>query len=139
LATAAFGTLMQIGDGAGPENFTTIAEVKDITPPPLTRDTVDVTHHTSAGGWEQVVATIKRSGVLTFEANWIPSHATQSFAAGLGLDFNNGTLRNFKIVFPTGNSWILPGLVVGFNPAATVGGVLGLSISIKVSGQPTLA
>ena len=42
------GTLLKIGDGAIPEVFTAIAEVKDITGPGLTREFAEFTHQQSA-------------------------------------------------------------------------------------------
>jgi len=52
-AVAAFGTLLKIGDGGGPESFTTIAEVRTLGGPELSRDTVDVTSHDSTANWER--------------------------------------------------------------------------------------
>ncbi len=140
MAVPAFGTLMQIGDGAGTESFTTIAEVKDITPPQFSRETIDVTNHSSPGGWEEVIASIKRSGNVSFDCNWIPNSPTHDFASGLGADFQSGVNRHWRIVFPAaaGITWTFSGFITAFNPAAPVLGVLGLSITIKVTGQPVL-
>ena len=57
-AIAAYGTLLKLGDGGTPENFTTIAEVRDIGGPELGADVVDVTSHDSPGAWEEVIETI---------------------------------------------------------------------------------
>ncbi len=141
-AKASFGTLLKIGDGGGgSEVFTTIAEVKDIVPIPLTLDTEEVTHHSSPGGYEEFVATIKRTGEVTFDINWILQNATQSFTAGLLKDFDDKTLRNFQIVFTDVGStvWAFSGFVTGFEPDASVSGVSEASITLKITGQPTLA
>ena len=53
VATAGIGTLLQIGDAASPEVFTTIAEVLDISGPGLVSDLVDVTNMSSPGSFEE--------------------------------------------------------------------------------------
>lgn len=140
-AISAFGTLLKIGDGGGPEVFTSIAEVVTIGGPSLSMDTADVTHHESPGGWEEVVGTILRSGEVSFDVNFIPTHATQNAATGLLNDLENRTLRNFELVFPdTGNTtWSFAALVTGFEPDAPHDDPLRASVTLKLSGQPTLA
>lgn len=140
-AISSFGTLLKIGDGASPEVFTTIAEVKDITGPELSVDTEDVTSHGSTGGWEEVIPTILRSGSVNFDLNFVPTNATHSYTAGLLHDMVNKTLRNFQLVLPdTGaTTWAFSAYVTKFPPAMPVKGALKASVSLKISGQPTLA
>jgi hypothetical protein len=137
----AFGTLIQRGDGGGPENFTTIAEVLDIRGPGIRRDTSDKTNHSSPSGWEEVMPGIKRSGEVTFSVNFIPTENTHDAGAGLLKDLNDGTLRNFKLKFPDGavTTWSFSGYVTGFEPTAPVEGNLTADVTIKLSGVPTLA
>lgn len=140
-AIAGHGALLQIGDGADPENFTTIAEVRDISGPALGQDTADVTSHDSTGGWEEHIGTILRSGEVTFDVNYIPTDSTHDASAGLINDMENRTLRNFQLVFPDGSSttWSFAALVTGFEPGAPVDGELTASVTLTPSGQPTLA
>jgi predicted secreted protein len=141
LAIPAFGTLIKIGDGGGPENFTTIAELMDIKGPKFKMDTEDVTNHLSAGSWEEVVGTILRSGEVTFDVNFVPQNATHSYSSGLLRDMVNKTKRNFKLVFPDTavTTWAFTALITGFEPEMPVKGKLKASITLKVTGQPTLA
>lgn len=139
MAETAFGTLLQIGDGGGTEAFTTIAEVRDITPPQLGLDTTEVTNHSSPGGWEEHIPTILRTGQVSFQANWIPAHATQSYSAGLLKDLVNKTKRNFRIVLPAGATWQFAAYVNAFNGSLPVAGAKGLSVTLRPTGQPTLA
>jgi predicted secreted protein len=141
-AIASFGTLLQIGDGGTPENFTTIAEVRDISGPSLELDVEEVTSHDSPGGWEEVVGTILHGGEVEFDINFIPTETTHRDAAGgLLRDMKNRTLRNFKLVFPDpGNTtWRFAALVTNFEPEASVDGSLSASVTLRISGQPTLA
>lgn len=142
MAIPAFGTLLKIGDGATPtENFTTIAEVRDISGPSLSLDTEDTTSHSSTGGWEDAVGTILRSGEVTFDIGYQPSETTHNATTGLLADMRNRVRRNFQLVFPDASSttWSFTALVTGFQPGAPVGGSLTASITLKPVGQPTLA
>lgn len=140
-AIAALGTLLKKGDGGSPETFATIAEVLDIGGPELGLDTEDATSHDSTAGWEDVVPTILRSGEVTFEINYVPSHATHNASTGLVADMKNKTKRNFQLVFPNAGTttWAFAAYVTKFAPKAPVAGKLAASVTVKVSGQPTLA
>lgn len=140
-ALSSFGTLLQIGDGGGPENFTTIAEVRDISGPGLSLSTEEVTAHDSPGGWEELVATILRSGQVGFGINYRPTHGTHDASTGLIADMKNRVARNFQLVFPDAGSttWSFTAYVTGFSPAAPVAGALSAEITLKLTGQPTLA
>lgn len=140
-AKSSFGTLLKIGDGGGTEVFTTIAEVKDIGGPELGANTADVTNHSSPGGWEEKVATILKGGQVKFDLNFLPTAATQSSSAGLLLDLGNRTKRNFKIVFPDGSSttWTFSAFVVAFVPSSPVDGAMTASITLDITGQPTIS
>jgi hypothetical protein len=141
MGISAFGTLLKKGDGGDPESFTTIYEVLDIGGPSLKLDTEETTNHSSTGGWEEVVATILRSGEVTFEINYDPAGATHDASTGLIADMVARTLRNFQLVFPdTGTTtWSFAAYVTGFEPSEPVAGKLSASVTLKPSGQPTLA
>lgn len=136
---SSFGTLLKLGDGGGPETFTTIAEVRDIQGPSLTLNTEDATNHSSAGGWEEKIATTLAGGQVKFECNFIPGHATHSQAAGFIKDLKNKTLRNFQLVFPSATTWTLAAYVASVEPKAPVKGILRADVTLEITGQPTLA
>lgn len=140
-AIKAFGTLLKVGDGATPEVFTTVAEVTALNGPSLSQDTVDVTSHSSTGGWAEHVATIIRAGEIGLEVNFVPTDDTQDAVAGLINDLEGQTLRNFQLVWPDSGSttWSFAAYVTKFEPSAPVGGGLTASCTLLISGQPTLA
>ena len=78
MAISAFGTLLKVGDGGGTEVFTTIAEVKEISGPSISVDTVELTTHSSSGAWKEYLPTLIDAGEVTFDVNFIPTNATQS-------------------------------------------------------------
>lgn len=144
MATAAkssFGTYLKLGDGGTTETFATIAEVKDIKGPKLTLNTEDVTSHDSTDGWAETIGTILEGGDVSFDVNWLPANATQSFTAGLLKDMVGRTKRNFQLIVPAAASltWAFTALVTEFQPDLPVKGAQVASIKLQISGKPTLA
>jgi len=140
-AISSWGTAIKIGNGATPEVFTTVAEVLDISGPALGLDTAEVTSHDSPGAWEEFVATILRSGEVSFDVNWVVTGATHSYLTGLLKDLTNRTKRNFQIVWPniSSTTWAFAAFITAMQPSAPVNGPLTGSVTLKITGQPTLA
>ena len=140
-ATSSFGTLLKIGNGSTTETFATIAEVRDIKGPNLKLNTKEVTNHSSTDGWKEYIGTLLEAGEISFDVNWLPADATQSFGAGLVKDMVGRVKRNFQIVFPSASplTWSFVALVTGFAPGAPVDGELLGSVTLQVTGKPTLA
>lgn len=145
MATAgksSFGTLLKLGDAATSESFTTIAEVRDIKGPGLALDTEEMTNHSSTEGWEESIGTILKGGDVTFDVNWLPANTTQSFTtSGLLKDMTARTLRNFQLVVPAAATltWTFAAIVTKFQPDLPVKGAQRASVTLKLSGKPTLA
>ena len=140
-AISSFGTLLQQGDGGTPETFTTVAEVMDITGPSLVRDTEEVTNHSSTNAWKEYIPTLRDGGEVTFDINYVPTGSTHDATTGILADWEDGTLRNWQLVWPdTGSTtWSFPGYVTNFEPSANVNGALRASITILLSGDTTIA
>jgi len=138
---AARGAQLKMGDGGGTEVFTAIAQVISIGGPSLSLDTEDATDHGSPGGWEEMVATILRSGTVDLDIHYDPADATHEAVTGLISKLKNRTLTNFQLVFAdtAATQWDFAAFVVGFNPDDPHEGKLTASVSLKPSGQPTLA
>jgi len=131
---AAFGCALKKGGVA-------YAGVISINGPGLSVDMHDVTSHDSTGAWEEVVAGIIRSGEVALEIVYDPADATHKYAAGgLLYDLVSRTAIALTLVFSNtaATTWTLNGFVNKFAPSAPVGGFLGVSASIKLSGQQTL-
>lgn len=140
MPSSAFGTLLKIGDGGGSEVFTTIAEVTDITGPGLTLETLDTLSHSSSGGWRERIPTFLDGGEVSFEINYDPSAATHNNTTGLVRDLRTRTKRNFQLVFPTAGNpmWVFSAYVTNFEPGAPADGMLTASVTLMISGPPTL-
>ena len=139
MATAAisgYQTWFQIGDGAAPENFTTIAEIKDGTPPQSERDEADVTTHDSAGHAKESIPTFIDNGEVSLVINWIPADATH---LKLRMDFLSGVMRNFKVIYPDVGTMTdtFTAFVKAVKPATPLNDVLAQEIALRISGQVT--
>jgi hypothetical protein len=138
---AAFGTLLKIGDGAGVESFTTIAEVTDISWGGMKVSTAEVTNHGSVSAFKEIVATTVDPGQVKFSVNFLPTATTQAFATGLMRDLTARTKRNFQVVFPTSvpTTWLIAGYVSGFDQKGPVDGKLAADFTIDITGYPAFA
>lgn len=131
---AAFGTLLK-RDG------TTIANVQNISGPGLSLDTEDVTTHDSSAAWEEVVATILRSGEISLDLVYDPNAATAKYAVGgLLSDLVLRTAVAYTLVFPSNPAvtWSFNAFVTGFEPSAPHDGALTATAKLKINGAPTL-
>lgn len=136
---SSFGTFLQMGDGGAPEAFTTIAEVGDISGPAVSRDTEEVTNHSSPDGYEEFITTIKRSGEVTFPINFIPDHPTHDQSTGLLGVLDTGVLKNWRLLLSTtGRRWQFAALVTNFEGGSPVVGKQGADVTLKISGKPFL-
>lgn len=130
----AFGTALQIGDGLG--GFTTIAEIMDFPFPQLSRDLKEVTNHSSPNGYEEFITTLKRSGEIQFNMNYLPTDPTHDSATGLISLWNSGAVTPFKIVMvdDVASEWTFDGIVTKFQARAPVNGQYDASTTIKPVG-----
>lgn len=134
--TPGLGTLLQMGTGASPEIFTSIAEVFDIVGPALKADTVESTH--LADTWKGFKITLKDGGTVKFTVNFLPTDATQGLSTGVLVAFENGTLKNWRIVWSDANAtvWQFAAFVTDFQAKAPLTGMLRADISLKLDGIP---
>ena len=140
-AVSGYGTLLKMGDGAGPEVFTTIAEVKDITGPGFEAGTLEVTNQSSPGAVREFIIGLLDAGEVTFDLNFLPNHATQDETTGLLGAYLGRLKKNYKLVYPVSPVWTInfAALVTGFEPSAPVDDPLSASATLKVTGLPTFA
>lgn len=135
-----FGTLLAMGDGNTPEQFTDVAEVKDINGPGLTREFAELTHQKSPGGYREYKPTFKNSGDVTFKCNFLPDDATQGFlTTGLLKDYEDGTLRNFRLTFPDTGATVasFAAYVANIQPSSPMATALELNVTLRVTGPVT--
>lgn len=136
LATFAKGTQLKVGDGTTPtEVFTLIPEVRSITGPSMSAETLDVTSHDTPGGFRDKIQGLKDWGVLSFEMLWAPANAQH---LQLFEDYISGEVRNYTITYPTtpATTFKFAGWV-GNNPtSAPFDGALTKTVEINIMGSP---
>lgn len=125
-AISAQGTIIK-------RNGTAIAELRDITPPALTRNSIETTMHNS--GDDSYVVGIRRHGDLQFELGFLPDdEATHDAATGLLKAWYDGSKDLYEIDFPDGHVWFFSGFVTNVAPSQPVDGGQTAQVSIRPSG-----
>src|SRR5690242_5491005 len=82
----------------GPVNFTDIAELTDVTPPPQTRKELETTTHNSADA--AYVVGIRRKGAMTLQLNFVPKNGTHDQLTGLQYSWDQGLRDIYRITYP---------------------------------------
>jgi predicted secreted protein len=136
----AFGTALQLGDGATSETFTSIAELTDINPPQMSKDSIEVTNHSSASRYREFLAGMKDGGSVSGEGNWLPNNATHDENTGLLESFTDDSNHNWKLVLPDSlGTFSFTGHITVLNPTTPLTAQGKIAFSIKVSGKPSFA
>ena len=129
-SSADVGYNAQFGIGATP---TYVAEVVSITPPGATRETVDVTHLKSDGGWREHIGAMKDAGEASITVNYIPAAtASEAMFTAFGTDGS----QDFTILFPSGTlKMTFKGIVTAWEPGELVADdKMSLTFSVKATG-----
>lgn len=134
-AVNAFGTTIS-RDGVE------IAEVRNIGGPKLSRAALEATHHTSEEMWREFKKGLKDGGEVSLELQFVPDNSTHNYATGILADFaDDTTISEWVLTFPdTGaTTWTFDAFVTAFEPAQPFDELLTASVTLKVTGVPTLA
>jgi len=124
--------LLKIGDGASPENFTTLAGLRATTLA-FNAQSIDITNADSADMWRELLnagvksATISGSGVFKDAAS----------DAALRTTFFNQTLCNWQIVIPHFGTVSGPFKLASLSYEGPYDGEVKLSLSLASAGALT--
>ncbi len=133
-ASIGHNTLFKRNDGAGA--YTTLAEVTGVTPPNLSRDTVDATHMESPERYREFISGLRDGDEVSIEMNFVPGGAAMT---ALLADFHNDAAVGYKIVFPNAVEWTFSAFITSFNPEAPLDDKMTLAPTFKITGKPVLA
>ena len=122
-----FGVTFTIGGVA-------VGEITGVTPPGLSRDTIDVTTNSSPEGWREFVGGLKDGGEASIEGRYKPGDAGQ---AALRDAFNDDDPSPIVITFPDGAAFSANALVTNNEMSAPFDADITFSATLKVSGKPT--
>lgn len=135
-ATSAYGSQVLIGNGASPEVFTPIAEVRDISGPAETADTVEVTPHGTAPGpgYKERIGTLLDLGQVTFDVNWIGNDTSHTRLVTV---LRSGLPASFQVLDPDGAGVQFAAFVTNIGRTLPVAGARVRSITLQPTGDPT--
>jgi hypothetical protein len=134
-ALEAQGTVLKIGNGASPEVFTAISEIKNFTGPGGAAAVIDVTDLSSLAKEKRMG--LADEGQLSFVLHYIPSdtqHAALRAARASRVE------TNFQIEFTDASPstvWSFSGFVTNFSVSGSVDGVIEGNVTIEITGAIT--
>lgn len=143
IAQPAINTIIQYGDGASPQVWTTIGRVGDVGVG-MSGTVVDVTAMDNDGPWSQSIVTILNGGPITIPVFYLPNDAGHEAVLTLfedrGLAGVAGDPIPFRIVWPTtpAHYFRFSGFFSDFTIKAAVKGILTADLKIVVSSSMNL-
>lgn len=128
------GCELRVGDGASPNVYTAIAGVVSFSGPSGSRQVIDVTTLASTGREKQVG--IPDYGQVTFELIYDGDQATNT---SLYDDFQNGTIRDFQLVFSDSPEEVFSfaAFVLAYSYTANIDDVVRASVTLEIDGPVT--
>lgn len=133
---AAFGTELQRGNGADPEVFAAVGQVRSFDGPSESADQLDVTTHDSPGDYREKLPSFLDAGEVTLEVLWDPALISH---VNLRTDLRNKTRRNFRMVWPdtAATTESFAAYVTGYSRGAPHDAELTASITLLIDGPVT--
>ena len=140
--SAAIGhsSVFSIASESSPDLQVALDEVRNITPPTLTLDRIDVTHMQSPNRYREFISGLIDPGEASVEINFVPGGTTDDRIREL-LNLPSGTTtraRAMKISFPNGATMSFDAEVLSYEPTVPVDDAMTATVTFSVTGQPTM-
>lgn len=129
-AAIGYGSVFGIYDGVSA--YTAVAEVTSITPPGRSRDAIDATHMSSPNRYREFIAGLLDAGEVSISINFVPAVSDVIITA---MEAGVGT---FQITHPNGVRLQFSAVVTNYEPDVPLDDKMAATITLKVSGKPTL-
>ena len=138
MATQANGVKLKVTSSNQSLSNVEIGEITDITPPSITKDSIETTAHDSSG-IRTYIGGLLDFGEVSVTVNYDNSgdHAKLRNLAKLVDDV--GTDSDFVIQYPDGSTETFSGIVTGVETSSPIDGQLSATFTIKVTGAVTYA
>ncbi len=135
------GTGLYKGNGASPEVFTKISNVKSINGPGFKVTVIDTTTHSTSGNYREKAAVLIDPGTVSFMCNYDPADATLAPATGLFNEMATLHKAHYELRFPPSDSlntmmsW--SGYITGHPFTFPVDNVVEGNIEMTIDGAVT--
>jgi len=110
----------------GTSGFT--ADILDMTPPGLSRESIDTTHQGTTGAKEFIPADLYDGGELQFDIHFQPGTNPPI----------DGAVETITITYPDSTTWAFSGFMTGYEPTAPLEGKMTATVTIKVTDEITV-
>ncbi len=135
------GVSLWVGNGASPEVFTKIANVKPVTGPTYNVTIVDTTTHSTVGNFREKAAVLIDAGKIGFKVNYDPSDPTLAPSTGILNTLQNLTEKNYRLQFPPSDTlhtrMNFKGFVSSHNFTFPVDNVIEADVAFDIDGPIT--
>jgi len=134
-ALEAQGMLIKIGNGASPQVFTTISEIKTFSGPTGSAAVIDVTDLSSTAKEKRMG--LADEGQLSFTINYIPDNTQHTL---LRTRRASREETDFKMVFTDDSpstTWSFSAFVTGFAVSGAVDNVVEANVTLEITGTIT--
>lgn len=135
-AKKGFGAKLQV-QSVTPGTYTDVKESSVIPQIGGTRETADVTHYESDGGYHEYITTLRDSMELAVESNYLATDAGQDRIKTL---FDSGALESYKLIGPTtttSETITFNALVTSYSVEYEKAGSVRLRFTLKITGDQT--
>jgi len=134
-AAIGYGTRFQTADSSSPGVWTDFAEVTNLTPPALKRDSIDASNEQISGGWREFIPGLKDGGEVKFDFNLVPKGTAY---LSLMTELGTQTVSLRRIMFPDGSTLTFSAFLTDWEQTAPLDDKMTGTATFKVTGAPTL-
>lgn len=134
------GIQLQLSDMQTAPTFTSVALLVSLTPPNPSRSTTDIPSHDDTGGMPFQFDALYNPGECVAVMQHDPADGSQDPTTGVREAFNDGAIRDWKIIYPgTAVTYDFSGYVISWDPEPVTPNddVIRVGFTIKLSGDIT--
>lgn len=140
MAEQAYGITFSYSTNSG-SSYTALGELTDITPPSISKETIETTNHGSSG-IRSYIGGLVDFGEASITVNYDPDGTDHNAIRDLAKTANDTSGTNlFKITYSDAgaSTEVFAGIVTGFEQEAPMDDKLSATFTIKVTGSVTYA
>ena len=125
--------LQRSDDGTSGGTFASVGSIRDVVPPPLSRDAVESTDMDSPERWNEYIGGMKDAGELSFDMTFDPGSSEHT---AFMTDLNTDEAGYYKLIFPDSSEWGFSALLTGYEPDVPIKEKMTANVTFKLSGKP---